>query len=123
MMQTELKPKKKRRRKHRKKVGRPRGYRPKKFEQTRIGFFLQHEVPIEYQLLKEVTEQMRLRYPPAELIEALCYSSDDMFFHKAKFWRCLIEYKRFGCRPRFAISTNARKELYYIRKRLKNRID
>lgn len=120
MTQQELKPKKKkRRRKHKKKVGRPRGYRLKKFEQTRIGFFLQHEVPIEYQLLKEVTEMMKLRYPPAELIESLCYSSDDPFFRKAKFWRCLIEYKKFGCRPRFVIGTNAQKELYYIRKKLR----
>lgn len=66
---------------------------------------------------------MRLRYPPAELIEALSYSSDDPFFRKTKFWRCLIEYRKFGCRPRFEIGTNAQKELFYIRKRLKKYVD
>ena len=118
MVQSTLKTKKRR-----KKVGRPRGYRPKKFEQTRIGFFLQHEAPVEYQLLKDVTKQIQLRNPPAELIEALCYSSDDPFFRKTKFWRCLIEYKKYGCKPRFAIETNAKKELFYIRRRLKDCVD
>ena len=111
---------KKKQQKRRKKTGRPKGYRLKKFEQTRIGFFLQHEVPVEYQLLKEVMEAMKLRHPPAELIEAISYSSNDTFFRKTKFWRCLIEYKQYGCRPRFAVSTNAQKELYYIRKKLKS---
>lgn len=118
MKQQKSKVQKKRKKPHRK-VGRPRGYRLKQFEETRIGFFLQHEVPVEYKLLKEVTEQMKLRYPPAELIEAISYSSNDPFFRKQKFWRSLIEYKQYGCRPRFAIVTDAQKELYYIRRRLK----
>ena len=107
------------RRKSHRKVGRPRGYRLKRFEETRIGFFLQHEVPVEYKLLKDVTEQMKLRCPPAELIEAISYSSDDPFFRKTKFWRSLIEYKQYGCCPRFAVKTNVQKELYYIRRKLK----
>lgn len=84
-----------------------------------MGFFLQHEVPVEYNLLKEVTEQMRVRYPPAELVESIGYASNDPFFKKTKFWRSLIEYKKYGCRPRIATVTNARKELYYIKIRLK----
>jgi hypothetical protein len=111
--------KKKKRKKRRRKLGRPKGCALKKFEETRIGFFLQHEAPIEYQLLKEVTEQMKFRFPPADLIEAICYSSDDPFFRKTKFWRSLIAYRKYGCRPSRAIKTDARKELYYIRRKLK----
>lgn len=118
-MQKNPKPKKKRR----KKLGRPRGYSLKRFEETRIGFFLQHEAPVEYQLLKEVMAIMRIKTPPSELIESICYVSDEPLFRKAKFWRSLINYKKYKCRPRFAIETNAEKELYYIRLKLKKYLE
>ena len=104
--------------KRKRKPGRPKGHSVRPFEQTRIGFMLKHEVPIEYKLIMEVTELLKLRAPSFELIEAIGYASDDSFFKKTKYWRCLKDYKKYGLRPPIPILTNASKELYYIRLRL-----
>lgn len=104
--------------KRKRKPGRPKGHRLKPFDQTRIGFLLKHEVPIEYQLLMEVTENLKLRAPSSELIEAVGYASNDPFFRKTKYWRCLMDYKKYGLRPPVAVKTNVSKELYYIRLRI-----
>jgi hypothetical protein len=102
----------------RRKVGRPKGYKLKKFDETRIGFLLKHETPIEYRMLMDVAEFMKLRAPSANLIEAFAYSSSDPLFRKEKFWRALIEYRKCGCRPKMALKTSVSKELYYIHLRL-----
>lgn len=111
--------KNKKRKKHLRKPGRPKGYSLKRFDQTRIGFLLAHEVPIEYKLLMETVKSLKLSSPSAELIEAIAYASNDPFFRKTKFWRCLMDYKKYGLRPPYAIKTNVHKELYYIRIRIK----
>jgi hypothetical protein len=77
------------------------------------------EVPIEYKLLMEVSDFLKIHAPSPELIEAISYASDDIFFKKAKFWRCLMDYKKYGLRPPYSIHTNANKELYYIHIRFK----
>ena len=100
------------------KVGRPKGYKLKKFDETRIGFLLKHETPIEYQLLMDVTEAMKLRAPSADFIESIAYTSSDSLFRKQKFWRAMMEYRKYGCRPKLALKTDVAKELYYIRLRL-----
>lgn len=104
--------------KRKRKPGRPKGHSLRPFDQTRVGFMLKHEVPIEYKLLMEVTELLKLRAPSFELIEAIGYASDDPFFRKTKYWRCLKDYKKYGLRPPVPILSNASKELYYIRLRL-----
>lgn len=101
------------------KVGRPKGCSLKRFDQTRIGFLLKHEAPVEYRLLMEVTEFLKLRAPSCTLIEAMSYASNDPFFKKTKFRRSFIEYWKYGLRPPKAIHTSAAKELYYIRLRKK----
>lgn len=111
--------KNKKHKRHQKKPGRPKGHSLKKFEQTRIGFLLAHEVPLEYKLLMETVKSLRLGSPSAELIEAIAYASDDPLFHKTKFWRCLMDYKKYGLRPPYAVETSVSKELYYIRIRIK----
>ena len=77
------------------------------------------KVPIEYKLLMEVSDFLKIHAPSPELIEAISYASDDIFFKKAKFWRCLMDYKKYGLRPPYSIHTNANKELYYIHIRFK----
>ena len=57
---------------------------------------MKHEVPIEYKLLMEVSDFLKIHAPSPELIEAISYASDDIFFKKAKFWRCLMDYKKYG---------------------------
>lgn len=111
--------KNKRHKKRPKKPGRPKGYSLKRFDQTRIGFLLAHEVPLEYKLLMETVKTLKLGSPSAELIEAIAYSSNDPLFRKTKFWRCLKDYKKYGLRPPYAVETNINKELYYIRIRFK----
>lgn len=112
-MAEQTKPRRKR------KVGRRKGHRRKRFEQTFIGYFLQHEAPVEYRLLMEVVEALKLRVPSADLIEALGYASDDEAFHKARFWRCLQNYKRWGVHPPKTAPTSVKRELFYVRQRMK----
>lgn len=80
---------------------------------------LQHEVPVEYGLIKHIMDQCNIREPSADFIEAIGYSSDDPFFKKSKYWRCLIAYRKYGLKQKMPVLTNMRKELYYIRIRLK----
>jgi len=67
----------------------------------------------------ETVEYLRLRAPSAELIEAIGYASGDEAFRKARFWRCLQNYKRWGVRPPKTASTNVKRELFYVRQRMK----
>lgn len=102
-----------------KKEGRkPKGYSLKKFDETRIGFLMKHEAPIEYKLLMDVCEFLKYSKPPPELIEHIGYASQDTFFRKTKYWRCLKDYRKYGLRPPYAVVTNKNKELYYIHIRM-----
>ena len=100
------------------KRGRPKKRRP--FNQTNLGFMIQHEAPVEYQLIMEAVSTLKLRTPPAELIEAIGYASDSPLFTKAKYWRDLIEYRKTGLYPKKPKFTDAKKELYYIHLRQKS---
>lgn len=99
--------KRKRRRRKRKRVLRT-------FDETRIGFLLKHETPIEYRLLMDITQWMNRQNPPADLIEAIGYSSSDEVFHKAKYWRALQDYRKNGLRPKIYRKPDVRVELYYV---------
>lgn len=101
-----------------KKGGKPKGYSLKKFDETRIGFLMKHEAPIEYKLLMDVCEFLKYSKPPPELIEHIGYASQDTFFRKTKYWRCLKDYRKYGLRPPYAVVTNKNKELYYIHIRM-----
>lgn len=111
------------------KIGRPkstirkrtkkRKKRSVKFSETRLGFMLQHEVPVEYSLIKHIMDQCNIHEPSADFIEAIGYSSDDPFFKKSKYWRCLIAYRKYGLKQKMPVLTNMHKELYYIGIRLK----
>ena len=98
--------------------GKPKGYSLKKFDETRIGFLMKHEAPIEYKLLMDVCEFLKYSKPPPELIEHIGYASQDTFFRKTKYWRCLKDYRKYGLRPPYAVVTNKNKELYYIHIRM-----
>lgn len=69
-----------------------------------------------------IVNMMNMAKPPADLIERIGYASDDEFFRKPKFWRSLIDYRKYGLKSRLIITTNARKELYYIGIRMKKMI-
>lgn len=111
----EASPKKRRRRKR----GRPKGRTIKPFRETRLGYMMRHETPLEYRILMDVSRQMgRYRKPDPSFVEALAYCSAAPFFRKPKFWRAMTEYRKYGLRSPVRIVTNATRELYYIKRRL-----
>lgn len=91
----------------------------KKFIETRLGYLMAHEVPIEYEYLMTTTKMMKMNSPNPLLIENIAYLSGDLFFKKDKFWRCFNNYKKDKLKPSRRVITNVVKELYYIRLKYK----
>ena len=87
--QTTAKPKK---RKYTRKTGRKKIKRL--FEETRVGYYLKYEAPLEYGLIMEVAGARA--NPSADLIESIGYASLNILFKKPKFRRALIEYRKTG---------------------------
>lgn len=108
------KPKKRRKRpKPPQKRGRKRKRRD--FDETRIGFFLKHEAPVEYDLL--MNKLCNNRAPTADLIEQVGYASLNPLFKKTKFRRALIEYRKYGLYSGKPVTTDPETELFYIQLR------
>jgi hypothetical protein len=99
-------------------MGRKR--KKREFEETRLGYFLLHEAPVEYTLITETI--CRRGTPSADLIEQVGYSSTNPLFKKPKFRRALIEYRKYGLYPGPPAKTNAVKEMYYIKMRRRHKI-
>lgn len=80
------------------KLGRPQGTRARrKFEETRLGFMLKYETPLEYSLIMGAAQSKNpFPAPEIELIEAVCNASDDISFSKSKFKKYLEEYRKNG---------------------------
>lgn len=106
-------PQKSKKWKHPKSRGRKRKKRT--FDETRIGFFLKHEAPLEYDLI--YNQMCGKGAPTADLIEQVGYSSFNPLFKKPKFRRALIEYRQYGLYCGKPISSDAKTEMYYIQLR------
>ncbi len=104
------------RKKPRRKVGRKRIKR--QFDETRVGYFLKLEAPLEYNLIMEVSGNVSA--PSADLIEAIGYASLNLLFKKPKFRRALIEYRKSGLYAGDPKKSCVEKELYYISVRKHN---
>lgn len=111
-----IKQNKKKRKKPRRKVGRKRIKR--QFDETRVGYFLRLEAPLEYNLIMEVSGTVSA--PSADLIEAIGYASLNLLFKKPKFRRALIEYRKNGLYAGDPKKSCVEKELYYISVRKHN---
>lgn len=111
-----IKQNKKKRKKPRRKVGRKRIKR--QFDETRVGYFLRLEAPLEYNLIMEVSGTVSA--PSADLIEAIGYASLNLLFKKPKFRRALIEYRKNGLYAGDPKKSCIEKELYYISVRKHN---
>lgn len=107
---------KKKRKKPRRKVGRKRIRR--RFEETRVGYFLRLEAPLEYNLIMDVSGSVSA--PSADLIEAIGYASLNFLFKKPKFRRALIEYRKNGLYAERPKECSVEKELYYMKVRKNN---
>lgn len=88
----------------------------REFYETRLGYFIQHEAPLEYDIIMEVSGGCE---PNVDMIEALGYASLNPLFRKAKFRRALIEYRKKGCHTHHPKQADALTEFLYIRKRRK----
>lgn len=78
------------------KRGRPKGTLKKRhFVETRLGFFLRYEAPIEYSVIM-VGQPKVFPEPDIVLIEAVASISDDESFNKKKFKKYLDEYRNNG---------------------------
>lgn len=99
--------------------GRPKGTRKKRlFEETRLGFMLKYETPLEYSLIMEGTPRCRFSEPSYDLIKTICETSGDMSFNKKKFKTYLEEYKEQGIycdRPK---KLTPEREAYYNKLKL-----
>lgn len=104
-------------------MGRPKGHKSRPFEYTRLGFYLLHEAPVEYALLKEVMLYQRECNPPVELVESICYSSDAPLFRKQKFWKALMYYRKYKCNPEKVKLPGPKSELRYIRRELREYVN
>lgn len=111
-----IKQNKKKRKKPRREVGRKRIKR--QFDETRVGYFLRLEAPLEYNLIMEVSGTVSA--PSADLIEAIGYASLNLLFKKPKFRRALIEYRKNGLYAGDPKKSCVEKELYYISVRKHN---
>lgn len=104
------------------KPGRPRKRKKRKdpnarkqrraFEETRVGYFLMYEAPLEYQLICECNTAGT---PSADLIEQVGYGSLNPLFKKPKFRKALKEYRETGLYPKYPKEHRANTELYYMK--------
>jgi len=103
--------------------GRPPGTRLKRqFEETRLGFMLKYETPLEFELIMQATKKAVFKKPDINLIEAVCSASDDISFNKAKFKKYLQEYRDHGIhcdRPK--VITPERERYYELLRRNKTK--
>lgn len=83
---------------------------------------MQHETPLEYQLLLKATKKIKKRYPTPELIEIIAKASDDPLFTKSAFKKVLNNYKKTGLFPANKPYPSVDKELYYIEVRKKKQV-
>lgn len=97
------------------KGGRPVGTKKKfHFSQTRLGFMMKYETPLEYNILMKKADVSNYFYePPIAQIKLLASASEDPSFKKPKFKKYLEEYEKDGlCCGRPKILTEKRR-IYY----------
>lgn len=96
------------------KPGRPKGTKKKRlFEETKLGFLLKYETPIEYELIMSSTPKSVFPEPKIKVIEAITLASPNPVFQKNKFYRYLDDYRRNKlCCERAKVLTSKRKAYY-----------
>lgn len=70
------------------------------FNETEVGFLIWTEAPIEYELIMQAHSYEIGEGPSDTLIEHVGYASDSSLFKKPKFRKALMNYRKWGCRPR-----------------------
>lgn len=94
--------------------GRPKGtFKKFKFEETKLGFLLKYETPLEYDLIINSIPTHPFPEPPIEVIEIVTKASKDPTFKKEKFFRYLEEYRKNGLCCRRAKKLTTERMVYY----------
>lgn len=105
LQKPQKKPLRKKRRKLKKKRGPKAISRKKRFKfiETQVGHFLYVYAPLQYCLLMEYYQAMKMvgRHQGISynIIETIALHSDNPAFRTARFRRALIAYRRFGLKP------------------------
>ena len=103
------------------KPGRPVGTKKiRKFEETKLGFFLKYEAPIEYELIMRSTPLSPHPKPSIHLIETIAIASHNPVFEKNKYFKYLQLYKETGLNVEPKKLTPKRQE--YYEKLMANRV-
>lgn len=71
-----------------------RNQKKRHFDETKLGFFLKYEAPIEYELVMTSTPKSVFPEPSIKIIEAITLASPNPVFQKNKFYRYLEEYRK-----------------------------
>lgn len=90
------------------------------FEQTPIGYIIQHECPIEWQFIMDV-RQTRGMSVNADFLENFAYTSDNPVFRTERFRRALMDFREYGYSTPNKMEFDIDRELRYIKNHL-NRI-
>ena len=107
-------------RNRKKEDGRPKGTLKRfKFEETKLGFMLKHEVPVVYDIIINLTPKAPFVEPPILLVKKICGCSPDPSLRKPKFKRYLDDYAKNGLYCKRAQKITPSKKRYYegIRKK------
>lgn len=100
------------------KKGRPKGTKKKhKFEETKLGFMLKYETPLEYNLIMNASSNSPFPVPDVDIIELITNASDNDSFSKPKFKRYLNEYRENGIVCSRAKILTPERKLFYDRVR------
>ena len=91
-----------------------------KFEETKVGYYLKYEAPLEYELIMKAYGSGKA--PSAVLIEQIGYSSLNPLFKKPKFRKALIEYRKHGLYCGKPMKGDVKTELFYMRIRQRNSV-
>lgn len=80
-----------------KQEGRPKEtFKKFKSEETKLGFMLNHETQLEYNLIMKFIPFSPFPKPPIKLIEIIAKVSKAPSFKKKKFFKYLEEYENYG---------------------------
>lgn len=90
------------------------------FEQTPIGYLIQHECPIEWAIICDI-KQIRGVSINADFLEHFAYSSENPVFKTEKFRRALIDFREYGCATPNRIDFDLDEELRLIKEKLENK--
>ena len=66
----------------------------RRFEETRLGFYIKYNAPVEYELIISITPNKKNPEPKTNVIEAIAAASNNPVLQSQKFFTYLDDYKK-----------------------------